>query len=660
MPENKQEKKCWDEKGAPRDCGPGEKPPLLPPFNKGQFRFSIWYFVAVLVIIFIVNSLISVPREQLIEYSDFKEKIRSGEIKRVEMSETLYKGYPYSRAEMEATEIQTRQPVSLGFRTTPVDDPEFVSLMDERGVEYYAIPSRQSPLLGLLLSWVVPLGIMFLVWRFLFKRMGNMGADVLSFGRNKSQIVAEGDTGVRFDDVAGVEEAKAELVEVVDFLKNPSRYTNIGGKIPKGVLLVGAPGTGKTLLARAVAGEAGVTFFRMSGADFVEMFVGVGAARVRDLFKQARAKAPCIIFIDELDAMGRARAVGVGSNDEREQTLNQLLVEMDGFDSRTGVILLAATNRPEILDPALLRPGRFDRQVLVDKPDLTGRKAILEIHAKDVKLAEGVDLERVAKRTPGFVGADLANVVNEAALLTVRAGRERVSQVDFDAAIEKVVAGLEKKTKLINPKERRVVAYHETGHGLVAYFTPGADSVEKISIVPRGMSALGYTIQLPEEERYLLTEKELYGKIDVLLGGRAAEQLAFGEISTGAANDLTRATDIAKRMITDYGMSEKFKNVHLPYRRENAFLGGENYSVMREYSESTQQYIDEETSRIIRERYEYVGSLLKEREDLLKGIAERLLETETLSAEEFLALIPEDAKAAAVGVKPTDRGSSST
>jgi cell division protease FtsH len=522
-----------------------------------------------------------------------------------------------------------------------VDDPDFIELLDARGVEYYAIPTNNSPLLGFLLSWILPLGLMFVLWRFLFKRMGGMGQNVLSFGKNRAQIVAIGETGVRFGDVAGADEAKAELEEVVDFLKNPRRYTAIGGKIPKGVLLVGAPGTGKTLLARAVAGEAGVTFFRMNGADFVEMFVGVGAARVRDLFKQAREKAPCIIFIDELDAIGRSRATAIGGNDEREQTLNQLLVEMDGFDSRTGVILLAATNRPEILDPALLRPGRFDRHVVVDKPDLAGREAILKIHSQGVKLREDVDLGKVARSTPGFVGADLANLVNEAALRAVREGRETVIQEDFGVSIEKVVAGLEKKNRLINPKEREIVAHHETGHALVAYFTPGADPVEKISIVPRGMSALGYTLQLPAEERYLMTQQELLGKIDVLLGGRAAEQMVFGEISTGASNDLSRATDIAKRMITDYGMSEKFQNVTLPYRRESRFLGEDNYTLQREYSESTQQYIDEETARIIAERYGKVRDFLTDKEEILKRVAAELLEEEILEAEDFKRLLVE-------------------
>jgi len=632
---------CW-EKGNEKDCGPREKPPLFD-FHKGKFRFSIWYLVGMFVLIILLNSLLSSPSGQMIEYSAFKERIRTGEIKRVEMGERFYTGLTVTREELESRQegggIFSTSSAAVQYRTARVEDPDLIRLMDEQGVEYYAVPVNNNALLGLLLSWIVPIAVLIVVWRFLLNRMGNMGTGVMSFGKNRAQIVAEGETGVRFADVAGADESKAELEEVVDFLKNPRKYTSIGGKIPTGVLLVGAPGTGKTLLARAVAGEAGVPFFRMSGADFVEMFVGVGAARVRDLFKQAREKSPCIVFIDELDAVGKARGVATGGNDEREQTLNQLLVEMDGFDSRTGVIILAATNRPEILDPALLRPGRFDRQVLVDKPDLAGREAILKIHAAGVKLDDSVELSRVARNTPGFVGSDLANLVNEAALLAVRAGRERVLQTDFDQAVEKLIAGLEKKNKLINPREREIVAYHETGHAVVAYLTPGSDSVEKISIVPRGMQALGYTLQLPAEDRYLLTQKELQGRIDVLLGGRAAEEIVFGEISTGAANDLSRAADIAKRMITDYGMSEKFKNVYLPYRKESPFLGQGNYTLNREYSEKTQQYIDEETARIIDAGYRRVKSLLGERGDTLKRIAGKLLEVETLDAEQFKQLV---------------------
>ncbi len=618
-------------RGCPDPPGPDREPPFFN-LNRGQFRFSLWFLLFILFGLPLINALLFQPRVPHIEYSQFKEFVRNGEIVRVEMRTQEYVGFT-------RTEESDQGETGAVYRTVPVDDSEFVPLLEEQGVEYYAVPEQQSIVLDLLMGWGLPLLFLFLIWRVMFRRMGNLGSNVMSFGQNKARIVAEGNTGTTFGDVAGADEAKAELVEVVDFLKIPDKYTDIGGKIPKGVLLVGPPGTGKTLLARAVAGEAGVPFFRMSGADFVEMFVGVGAARVRDLFRQAREKAPCIIFIDELDAIGKARFVGASGNDEREQTLNQLLVEMDGFDATTGVIILAATNRPEVLDPALLRAGRFDRQVLVDKPDLNGREAILRIHTKNVKLDESVELREVARSTPGFAGADLANAVNEAALLAVRAGRKRVTQRDFEEAIEKLVAGLEKRTKLISPRERTTVAYHETGHALVAAFTDGADPVQKISIVPRGLGALGYTLQLPVEDRYLLTEEELLGKIDVLLGGRAAEQLEFGKVSTGAGNDLVKATDIARKMITEYGMSEKFRNVVLT-RHAAPMLGERAESTMsREYSESTQSYVDEEVARIINVRYDHVVRLLSERKELLRRIAEQLLEQEVIEDDEFRELV---------------------
>src|SRR5690606_12081729 len=403
--------------------------------------------------------------------------------------------------------------------------------------------------------WLLPLGLLVLFWVWMLRRM-NPTQGVLTVGKSRAKIVGEEGTGITFDDVAGVDEAKLETVEIVEFLQNPEKFASLGAKIAKGVLLVGPPGTGKTLLARAVAGEAGVTFFSISGAEFVEMFVGVGAARVRDLFAQAKAQAPCIIFIDELDALGKARGAGglIGGHDEREQTLNQLLVEMDGFDPRIGVIIMAATNRPEILDPALLRPGRFDRQVLVDRPDLAGRLAILKIHAEGIVLGPDVDLERRARRTPGFVGADLANLLNEAALLTARRNKEAVGMEEIDDAIDRIIAGLEKKNRLINSRERKIVAYHEAGHAIVAERVPTADPVHKISIIPRGVAALGYTQQLPTEDRYLLTKQELMDRIAVLLGGRVAEEIVFDEISTGAGNDLERVTDLARRMVMEYGM----------------------------------------------------------------------------------------------------------
>jgi cell division protease FtsH len=618
--------------------------PIFKPMDKNQFRFALWYFLVTLIGLYLINTWLLRPKVESIDYSDFKAKIESGEITRVEIGEGYLTGLSLKRDQLKAYEqerLTNKTPVAQlkTYRAARTSDPTLIPLMDGKGLEYYAVAPQARSWLGSLLSWVLPIVAMVLFWNYLSKKMAKSGGmGVMSFGANRAKLVAEGDTGVTFGDVAGVDEAKAELVEVVDFLRNPKKYETVGGRIPKGVLLVGPPGTGKTLLARAVAGEAKTPFFRISGADFVEMFVGVGAARVRDLFKQAREKAPCLVFIDELDAIGKSRGVGLGGNDEREQTLNQLLVEMDGFDSRSGVIILAATNRPEILDPALLRPGRFDRQVLVDRPDLKGRLDILRIHSVRVKLDPTVDLEKVARGTPGFTGADLANIVNEAALLAVRAGREVVMPGDFDNAIERVVAGLEKKNRLLNPKERTIVAYHETGHAMIAAFTKGADPVHKISIIPRGIGALGYTIQLPTEERFLLTEEELLGKIDVLLGGRASEQVFFGEISTGASNDITRATDIARKMISDYGMSERFQNVVLPSQRSSLFLPGEANPGQREYSESTQQYIDEEITRIIKVRYEKAVRFLEENKATVQRIAKRLLEVETIGEDEFKAL----------------------
>ncbi|MBI9105821.1 MAG: ATP-dependent zinc metalloprotease FtsH [Spirochaetales bacterium] len=615
-----------------KKSGPNHNNSLFSKFTKGQFKFSLWYFVAAIVIMMLANSFLSGNSSETISYSSFKELIVSGQITEVQISKDSYLGYSGSAD----TGLPGLQKPTV-FKTVPVVDSGFIPLLDQMNVKYQAVSERSSNIIGMLLSWIVPLIFIVIIWKAMFSKMGGGGSGVMSFGKNKAQLVAEGDTETTFADVAGADEAKAELVEVVDFLKSPKKYLDIGGKIPKGVLLVGSPGTGKTLLARAVAGDAGVPFFRLSGADFVEMFVGVGAARVRDLFKQAREKAPCIIFIDELDAIGKSRLNSAGGNDEREQTLNQLLVEMDGFSAKSGVIILGATNRPEVLDAALLRPGRFDRQVVIDKPDLDGREAILNIHSTDVKMGPDVDLHSIARATPGFVGADLANIINEGALLAVRAGRKKVMQEDIEEAIEKTIAGLQKKNRLINKKERDIVAYHETGHALTAILTPGSDPVQKISIIPRGIGALGYTLQTPVEDRFLMTKKELIGKIDVLLGGRAAEQIIFDEISTGAANDITRATDIARSLITEYGMSDKFENMVLT-KRTATFLGQESGMSTREYSETTQQYVDEEVARIISERYKAVVKLLKEKKETLKKITARLLETETISSAEFLKL----------------------
>jgi cell division protease FtsH len=588
-----------------------------------------WLPITALVALFVFPLLVSAfagNQVPTVTYRDFKEYIASGEISAVQIGDDYLVGI--------GREIGTGAQTKL-YRTVPVDDDSLISLLEDNGVDYYAIPSGSNGWLTGLIGWLLPIALILYLSRRMFQNTGRMGSDLMSIGKSKSRIVAEGETGVTFDDVAGADESKAELEEIVDFLAHPDRYAEVGGRIPKGVLLVGAPGTGKTLLARAVAGEAGVPFFSLSGADFVEMFVGVGASRVRDLFKQARAKSPSIVFIDELDAIGKSRATaGVGSNDEREQTLNQMLVEMDGFDATNGVIVLAATNRPEILDPALLRPGRFDRQVLVDKPDLAGRESILRLHARKIAVDSALDFNRVARATAGLAGADLANIVNEAALLAVRSGRKVVTQADFSEAIEKSLAGLTRRNRVLEDRERRIVAYHETGHALMAHLTPGADPVEKISIVPRGLGALGYTVQLPSEERFLMTKTELLGKIDVLLAGRAVEEIIFGDVSTGAGNDLTRAADIARKMITDYGMSDKFRNVYLPSRRGGSFLedGG---LLQREYAESTQTYIDEETARVIDERYRHVRETLEERRQTVEAIAQALLDEEVMERERF-------------------------
>ncbi len=635
----------WNRKSGLRPTQ-GNKVPAkgTGPFGGFQLKFSFSYIIVTLILVSLFNYLLFRTDNTLVPYSTFKDKVENGEIKRVEIDMNYFTGYTDANTQEPSSPFPASTKTGVVYKAVPVDDPQFTALLDEKKIVYSASPKEGSTILSLILNWILPFGLMFFVWRLVMKRaQGGGNSNVLAFGQNKATIVAEGDIKTRFVDVAGVDEAKAELVEVVDFLKNPTKYTDIGGKIPKGVLLVGPPGTGKTLLARAVAGEAEVPFFRMSGADFVEMFVGVGAARVRDLFRQAREKAPCIVFIDELDALGKSRSSGMmGGNDEREQTLNQLLVEMDGFDATSGLIILAATNRPDVLDPALLRPGRFDRQVLVDRPDMPGREAILRIHAKNIKMEESVDLARIARSTPGFVGADLANIVNEAALLAVRAGRKKVRQGDFDAAIEKVIAGLEKKTKVINVKERKVIAFHETGHAVTAAFTPGSDPVKKVSIVPRGYGALGYTLQMPIEDRYVVSEEELLSQIDVLLGGRAAEQIVFGSISTGAANDITRATDIARRMIVDFGMSERFRHVALT-RKGQAFGGAQvpEPFMAREYSEDTQKYVDEEIARIIAARYDGVVALLGSKRDLIEKVAGILLEKEVIEEAEFLALTSE-------------------
>jgi len=609
-------------------------------------RFPVWLVVLAVVLGGVLFNWFFVLRsDAAIDFSEFRHLIETGKIVRVELGETYFIGFgpgASSRQEQETSPLSllfsNAAPSQTVYKTVGILTNDFLTLLDEKRITYKIVKNQRSFILQLLFNLILPVGILFLMYRFIFKRMSGLGGSIFSAGQSRAAAVDEGKVVTRFNDVAGVDEAKEELVEVVDFLKSPQKYTEIGGKIPKGILLVGPPGTGKTLLARAVAGEAGVPFFRISGSDFVEMFVGVGASRVRDLFKQAREKAPCIVFIDELDAIGKSRINSVsGGNDEREQTLNQLLVEMDGFDNSTGLILLAATNRPDVLDPALLRPGRFDRQVAVDRPDVKGREAILKIHAKNVKLGADADLSSIARTTSGFAGADLANVINEAALLAVRGGRKLVSMQDLNEAVEKAIAGLQKKSRVIREDERRIVAYHETGHALTAAFTDGADPVHKISIIPRGLASLGYTMHMPEEDRYLSTEKELYGRVDVLLGGRAAELVVFGEVSTGAGNDLQRATDIIRSILTDYGMSGRFTNVVLSKR--GGGYGGDEPRLIREYAETTQQYIDEELARIMAERFNRVVKLLKSKKQLMEYIAQRLLEKEIIEQQEFKDII---------------------
>jgi cell division protease FtsH len=596
-----------------------------------QARFHIGYWVAAVLGILVLQYIYTMAqRIEPIAYSQFQQLLHDGKIAEIGVSDRYIQG-------------KLKEPLPGGktqFVTTRVD-PQFAEELQKYGVTYTG--QVESTFLRDVLSWVVPVALFIGLWSFLARRMSQgLGGGLMSIGKSKAKIYVETDTGVRFDDVAGVDEAKDELREVVEFLKNPEQYGRLGGRMPKGVLLVGPPGTGKTLLAKAVAGEAGVPFFSISGSEFVEMFVGVGAARVRDLFEQARTKAPAIIFIDELDALGRARGIGpYAGHDEKEQTLNQLLVEMDGFDSRTGLVMLAATNRPEILDPALLRAGRFDRQVLVDRPDKKGRADILRVHLKKTKLAADVDPEKVAALTPGFTGADLANLVNEATLLATRRGADAVTMTDFTNAVERIVAGLEKRNRLLNPKEREIVAYHEMGHALVAVSLPGTDPVHKVSIIPRGVGALGYTIQRPTEDRFLMTREELQNKMAVLLGGRAAELTVFQHFSTGAADDLRRVTDIARSMVTRYGMSERLGGVAYDRDPRTYLTGPDLPSPQRErdYAEETAAAIDREVSSIVQAAMDRALAILQAKRDVLERSARRLLEKETLDEKELTELV---------------------
>jgi len=591
-------------------------------------QISLGYVVLGLLLIFVLQFFMVRGVSQEIPYSEFKQYLEQGMVRDLTLSPTDIRG----------TLVRSEQD-QRAFVTNRVEDPDLVGQLQEKGVRFTG--RAANSFLGSLLGWVLPIVIIFAIWNFTMRRMQIGGPGILNVGQSKARLVADKEASrTTFKDVAGIEEAKEELVEVVEFLRTPEKFEDLGGRIPKGVLLVGAPGTGKTLLARAVAGEAGVPFFNISGSEFVEMFVGVGAARVRDLFAQAKGKAPCIIFIDELDALGKVRGFNpMGGHDEREQTLNQLLVEMDGFDTRSGVIIMAATNRPEILDPALLRPGRFDRQVVVDRPDLNGRAEILRIHSKGVKLAENVDLEVIASRTPGMVGADLANIINEGALLAARRGKKSVGMEEFEEAIDRVIAGLEKKKRLISPREKKIVAFHEAGHAVVAETLPNTDVVHKISIVPRGVAALGYTVQLPTEDRYLMTRSELEDRLAVLLAGRITEELVFGDVSTGAQNDLMRATDIARAMVKEYGMSEKM-GLMTYERPHNPFLKGENYlPTDKEYSDKTAADIDDEVRRILEETHDKTRKIIEEQRPTIETLANLLLEKEVVDREEFKKLL---------------------
>src|SRR6187401_3786955 len=577
--------------------------PSLPPGKERRQQTSkptaLWWVLGVLTLLAIGQAYFLAPAGRQVSYSEFKELVRGGQVAEVAVGDTIIRG-TLKKAENGAT----------AFTTTRIEDPKLVEELDLAKVKYSGeIVSRWLPEI---IGWLLPFVLIFAAWSFFARRLGGAEGGIMSFARSKAKIYAEDDVKTTFQDVAGVDEAAQELREIVEFLKTPRKFTNLGGKIPKGVLLVGPPGTGKTLLARAVAGEAKVPFFSLSGSEFVEMFVGVGAARVRDLFSQAESKSPCIVFIDELDALGKIRVQSpMGSHEEREQTLNQLLAEMDGFDSRKGVIIMGATNRPEVLDPALMRPGRFDRQVLVDKPDVRGREEILKIHVKNVKTEEGVDLKVIAARTAGFAGADLANLVNEAALLAARKDKTAVEMKDFEEAIDRLIAGLEKK-RVMSDKERRIVAYHESGHAIVASVLPGLDPVHKISIVQRGFGALGYTMQLPLEDRYLLTREDLVSQLSVLLAGRSAEEIAFGRISTGAQNDLQRATDIARSMVTEFGMSDVLGAVNYNGSQRPVFIDTPFAAERGLYGEETAQKIDSEIKRILTTAHDSARHILTE------------------------------------------------
>jgi cell division protease FtsH len=598
--------------------GPGRSDP-----SQRKVRFSIWYFVAGMLLFSWFQSYMGGQQTEKISYSDFKQWARDGKVENLVVAPEKITG-----------DVKDEKGPARSFETIRVEDPELVGQLEQKGIKFSGYVENKW--IGLMISWLLPLAVLVFFWSFLIKRMSGGAQGVLSLGKARVKIYAEKEVKVTFNDVAGIDEAKGELEEVVQFLKDPERSQRLGGRIPRGVLLVGAPGTGKTLLARAVAGEAGVFFFSMSGSEFVEMIVGVGAARIRDLFKQAKEHAPCIIFLDEMDALGKARGLNpMGGHDEREQTLNQLLVEMDGFDPRAGVIILAATNRPDILDPALLRPGRFDRHVAIDKPDIRGREAILKVHAKGVELGPDVDLKKIAAMTTGFVGADLANLINEAALIAARGTADEVTMANFQEAADRIIGGLEKKNRVMSPKEKEIVAYHESGHALVAMLLPDSDPVSKVSIVPRGIAALGYTQQLPTEDRYLMTRDELLDRLQVLLAGRVSEEVIFGDISTGAQNDLQRASDIARSMVMEYGMSARLGLLTYTRQSQSRYLDLGLGPGEREYSERTAQEIDEEKGRIVEEAHQKVLLKLKDYRHSLEKLAGILLEKESIEGDDL-------------------------
>ena len=647
--------------------------------EKKKLRLSFGYLILGLWAVLLVQQVLSAYlRPNRISYSDFKVAVAQNKVEEVAIGKTAIQGRmkepeaaassaqqqqaPQATSEQEQAkppqqppptpQPQTARPAApttadgtarnrTAFETVRIDDPDLLKDLGAHGVKATGVV--ESTFWRDALGWLIPIGLIGAFWMLMIRRLGQAGQNgFMTLGRSKAKVYMEKDVNVRFTDVAGVDEAKEELQEVIDFLKTPTRFGRLGAKLPKGVLLVGPPGTGKTLLARAIAGEAGVPFFSISGSDFVEMFVGVGAARVRDLFEQAKQKAPCIIFIDELDALGKARGVGPVAHEEREQTLNQLLVELDGFDARVGVILVAATNRPEILDQALLRAGRFDRHVLVDRPDKPARLEILKLHARKVSIESTADLEVIAAMTAGFVGADLANIINEAALLGVRQNKDKVGIAELQEAVERVVAGLEKRNRVLSPDEKKRVAYHELGHALVATALPGNDNVHKISIIPRGIAALGYTMQLPTEDRFLMTESELENKVATLLGGRAAEELIFDEVSTGAHDDLSKATDIARSMVKTFGMSPRLGQVSLEKDRRAVMLQAPvDQSARVEYSEQTARAIDDEVRRIIDEQRERVAEILAHQRHVLVRAAQLLLAKETITGQELRDLIQE-------------------